>query len=52
MAAPADRLQEPYLTTLNVTTSEHLNLYNNSIVGLPESDRCDMTSSKYTDFYQ
>ena len=52
MAAPVDSIQDPYLVTLDLSTSEHLNLYNKAIVGLPESDRCDLAKSKYTDFYQ
>ena len=46
MAAPADGLQDPYLDILDIYTSEHLNLYNRAIVGIPESDRYDMTRSK------
>ena len=52
MAALADGIQDPYLTILNFYTSEHLKLYNKAIVGLPESDRYDITISKRTDFYQ
>ena len=52
MAAPVDRIQGPYLATLEFSTSEHLKLYNKAIVGLPESDRYDITISKRTDFYQ
>ena len=33
--ASADGIQEPYLLTLYLTTSEHFNLYNKVIVGLP-----------------
>ena len=52
MAAPVDGLQDLYLQTLDLSTSEHLKLYNKEIVGLPESDRYDLTRSKWTDFYQ
>ena len=52
MAATVDELQEPYLATLYISTYEHLKLYNKEIVGLPEGDRCDLTRSKWTDFYQ
>ena len=37
MAAPASMIQNYYLDTLNLATSEHLNLYNKSILGLPEA---------------
>ena len=43
MAAPADGLQDPNLETLEISTSEHLKLYNKAIVGLTESDRYDFT---------
>ena len=49
-AAPADGIQDPYLTTINLTNSEHLKLYHKAILGLPENDRYDLTSSKWTDF--
>ena len=52
MAAQEDRLQDPYLAILYLSTSEHLNLYNKAIFGLPESDRYDLTRSKWTDSYQ
>ena len=52
MAAPADGLQDPCLAFLYLSTSEHLKLYNKSIVGLTESDRYDLTRSNWTDFYQ
>ena len=45
-------LQDPYLENLDFSTSEKLKLYNKSIVGLPESDRNDLTRSKWTDLYQ
>ena len=47
----ADGLQDPYLDTLNMTTSNHLKLYNKGIVGLPENNRFDLTRSNLTDFY-
>ena len=52
MAAPVDRLQDPYLATLDLSISEHLTLYNKSIVGLTESDRYDITRSKWNELYQ
>ena len=52
MEAPVDGLQDPYLETLYLSTSEHLKLYNKAIFGLPESDWYDLTRSKWTDFYQ
>ena len=45
-------LQDPYLSILNISTSEHLKLYNKAIVGLPESDRYDITRSEWNNFYQ
>ena len=45
-------LHDPYLATLENSTYEHLKLYNKAIVGLPESDRYDLTSYKWTEFYQ
>ena len=47
-----DGLQEPYLYTLDLSTSKHLKIYNKAIIGIPESDRYDITRSKWTDFYQ
>ena len=44
--------QEPDLVTLNINTSEHLNIYNNAIIELPESGRYELTISKWTEFYQ
>ena len=52
MEASADRLQDPYLVTIYLSTSEHFKLYNKSIVGLPENDRYGLYRSKWTDFYQ
>ena len=48
----ADSLKDPYLVTLDLKTSEHLKLYNKAITGLSESDRYNLTSSKWADFYQ
>ena len=48
--APADVIQDPYLATLNLTNSEHIKLYNKEIFGLPENDRYDLTSFKWTTF--
>ena len=45
-------LQDPYLATLNISTPEHHNIYNKEIVGIPQSDRYDITRSKWTEFYQ
>ena len=50
--ASSDSLQYPYLDTLYLNTSEHLKIYKNSITGLSERDRYDLTSSKCTYFYQ
>ena len=52
MAATAGMLQDPYLDNLNLTTSEHINLYNKAIFGLPEINRYELTGSKWTGFYQ
>ena len=51
-AAPAERLQNPYLSTLNLATSEHLKLYKMAVLGLPKINRYDLIRSKWTDFYQ
>ena len=45
-------LQDLYLDTIDLLTPENINLYNKEIVGLPESDRYDLTRSKCTEFYQ
>ena len=47
-----DSLQEPYLATLDLNISEHLKLYNKEITGISESNRYDLTSSKWKDFYK
>ena len=52
MSEPVDGLQDPYLATLDMATSEHLKIYNKKIVGIPESERYDLTRYKWTDFYQ
>ena len=52
MSETVERLQDPYLATIYLSISEILKLYNKAIVGLPESDRYDLTRSKWTDFYQ
>ena len=52
MAETADGIHDPYLATLNMKTSEHLKLYNKAIIGLSQSDRYDLTRSKWTYFYQ
>ena len=46
--APDNDLQYPYLVTQNLTTSEHININNKEIVGLPENNRHDLTMSKWT----
>ena len=46
MVAPADRLQEPYQAILDMTVSEHLNIYNMETIGLPENYRYDLTRYK------
>ena len=51
-AEPFDGIQDPYLSILDLITSEYLNIYNREMFGLPESDRYDLTRSKWTDFYQ
>ena len=52
MTATVDALQDPYLEILDLYTSEHINIYNKAIVGLPESYRYDLIRYKWTDFYQ
>ena len=52
MAAPADGIQDPHLSIIDIYTSEHIKLYNKAIVGLIESNRYDLTRSKWTDSYQ
>ena len=52
MAAPVYGIQDPYLANIDPSTSEHVKLYKKSIFGLPESESCDLTRSKWTDFYQ
>ena len=51
-AAPTHGLQDPYLSNLDLSTSENTKLYNKAIVIIPESDGYDLTRSKWTDFYQ
>ena len=51
MSAMADGLKDPYLVILNLITSEHLKIYNKEIIGLPNSDRYDLTRSKWNDLY-
>ena len=50
--AAADRLPEPILSILYLSTSEHLNIYINGIFGLQESDKYDLIRTKWVDFYQ
>ena len=49
-ASLADGHQYPYLTTLDINRSEYLNIYNKANVRIKESDRYDITRSKWTDF--
>ena len=51
-AAPDNDIHNPYLSTLYLSTSEHIKFYNKEIVGIPESDRYNLTISKWTEFYQ
>ena len=51
MKAPVDGIQNPYLATLNLSTSEHLKLYKKAIIRLRESNRYDLNIYKWTDFY-
>ena len=46
MTATADGTQDPYLATLNMTTSENLKLHNKAIIGLTDSDMYDLTIPK------
>ena len=39
------------MAIINLSTSEHLNLYNKGTVGLPESDRYYLNICKRIDFY-
>ena len=50
MAARDDGLQGPYMVTLNMTTLEHLKLYNMASVEFPESDRYDLIRFKWKVF--
>ena len=50
--AAANGIKEHYLATLNISTLEHLKIYNKESFGIPESDRYDPTISKWTGFYQ
>ena len=52
MASPVYRLQDPQQAKLNPFTFENIKLYTKEIVGLPEIHRCDITRSKWNDFYQ
>ena len=52
MVAPSDGIQYRHIVTLNITTSENIMFYNKAIVGLPENNRYDLTSYKWTEFYQ
>ena len=49
--AAYDSLQYPYLATLDLKTSEHINIYHKSINGLSERYRYDLTSSNWTNLY-
>ena len=50
MESLSDRLRNPYMTTLNMTISQYLKIYNMAIIGLPKSDRYDLTRSNWTIF--
>ena len=50
--AVVESFQDPYLLTLDLSTSENIKLYNKAIVGLSESEKYDLTISKWNDFYQ
>ena len=50
--APVEGIHDPYLAIIDINTPEHLKLCNKKIGGLPESDRYDLTRSKWTDFYR
>ena len=50
--APYDGLQDPYLVPLDLSTSEHLKLYDKAIFELPERDRYVHTKYEWTDLYQ
>ena len=52
MSEPDDGLQGPYMTILNLTTSEHLNLYKKVTIMLPGSDRYELTMSEWNNIYQ
>ena len=47
----ADGLQDSYLSTLKISTSEN-SRSTTSIFGIPENDRYNLTRSKWADFYQ
>ena len=51
-AKPSDKIQDPYMADLNMTTSVHLNIYNKAIHGLPKSNRYILTRSNWTNFNQ
>ena len=46
------RLQDPYLSNMNLSTPDQLNIYNKAIYRINENDRYDLTRSKGTHFYQ
>ena len=50
--AKYDNLQDPYLATLDLKTSEYLTLYIKAITRLSDNDRYDIKSSKWIYFYQ
>ena len=47
-----DRMQDPYMDNLDLSTSEHLKLYDKAIFELPERDRYVHTKYEWTDLYQ
>ena len=52
MMAAGDGIQDPFLDILNISTLEHLKLYNKAVVGLPENYSYDLNRFKWTGFYQ
>ena len=48
----ADGKQDPYMDTIYLKTLEHMKFYNKDIFGLTGDGMCDLTTSKWTYFYQ
>ena len=51
-AAPDNGIQDPQLATLYIYTYEHIKIYKKANFEITESDRYDLTISKWTVFYQ